>query len=263
MHQIPAWGKIINKNDERGNSLFDTKCVFVERLCALGIVSAADLTVLITTAVSLNSFLLSPVQTKAYPRAAKIPTQGGLYNLRDEFVLFCLFVFRGVEIYVSLMLVSERPSNCWQGLGILLQTRALCTDLPPLEILLNNQSLQITGHPSPANIHYDARKTAFVTLIISARSFFPCSLNVRLWAQLKPTPACFVSLCFPETPGKGQDGQVDTSFSDSSLFTHWGQDLSPDEQRVALKMFQYYGYNGYLSDRLSLERPIADLRPDG
>lgn len=67
----------------------------------------------------------------------------------------------------------------------------------------------------------------------------------------------------PETPAKGQDAQVDTSFSDSSLFSHWGQDLSPDERRVALKMFQYYGYNGYLSDRLSLERPIADLRPDG
>lgn len=114
-----------------GNSLFDTKCVFVECLCALGIVSAADLTVLITTAVTLNSFLLSPVQTKAYPRAAKIPTQGGLYNLRDEFVLFCLFVFWGTEIYVSLMLVSEQPSSCWQGFGILQQTRALCADLPP------------------------------------------------------------------------------------------------------------------------------------
>ncbi|KAM9366208.1 polypeptide N-acetylgalactosaminyltransferase 18 isoform 2-T2 [Symphorus nematophorus] len=66
-----------------------------------------------------------------------------------------------------------------------------------------------------------------------------------------------------ETPGKGEDGQADTSFSDSSLFAHWGQELSPDNRRVALKMFQYYGYNGYLSDRLSLDRPIPDLRPDG
>ncbi|XP_005810483.1 polypeptide N-acetylgalactosaminyltransferase 18 [Xiphophorus maculatus] len=66
-----------------------------------------------------------------------------------------------------------------------------------------------------------------------------------------------------ETPGKGEDGLPDTSFSDSSLFAHWGQELSPDNRRVALKMFQYYGYNAYLSDRLSLSRPIPDLRPDG
>ncbi|XP_036066124.1 polypeptide N-acetylgalactosaminyltransferase 18 isoform X1 [Oryzias melastigma] len=66
-----------------------------------------------------------------------------------------------------------------------------------------------------------------------------------------------------ETPGKEEDSQADTSFSDSSLFTHWGQELNSDDRRVALKMFQYYGYNTYLSDRLSLSRPIPDLRPDG
>ncbi|KAM9817673.1 polypeptide N-acetylgalactosaminyltransferase 18 [Neosynchiropus ocellatus] len=66
-----------------------------------------------------------------------------------------------------------------------------------------------------------------------------------------------------ETPGKDDDNQMESSFSESSLFAHWGQDLSPDNRRVALKMFQYYGYNGYLSDRLSLDRPIPDLRPTG
>uniref|UniRef100_A0A3Q2G1Q5 Polypeptide N-acetylgalactosaminyltransferase n=1 Tax=Cyprinodon variegatus TaxID=28743 RepID=A0A3Q2G1Q5_CYPVA len=49
-----------------------------------------------------------------------------------------------------------------------------------------------------------------------------------------------------------EDSQPDSSFSDSSLFAHWGQELSPDNRRVALKMFQYYGYNAYLSDHLSL-----------
>uniref|UniRef100_A0A8C2JPL5 Polypeptide N-acetylgalactosaminyltransferase n=1 Tax=Cyprinus carpio TaxID=7962 RepID=A0A8C2JPL5_CYPCA len=56
---------------------------------------------------------------------------------------------------------------------------------------------------------------------------------------------------------------LDRSFSDSSLFNHWGQDLGPESRRVALKMFQYYGYNGYLSDRLSMDRPIPDYRPEG
>lgn len=71
------------------------------------------------------------------------------------------------------------------------------------------------------------------------------------------------SLAPTETPLKGEDVLGDKSFSDSSLFAHWGQELSADSRRVALKMFQYYGYNGYLSDRLSLDRAIPDLRPDG
>uniref|UniRef100_A0A8C1ADV1 Polypeptide N-acetylgalactosaminyltransferase n=1 Tax=Cyprinus carpio carpio TaxID=630221 RepID=A0A8C1ADV1_CYPCA len=65
------------------------------------------------------------------------------------------------------------------------------------------------------------------------------------------------------SPLKGDDNQLDRSFSDSSLFNHWGQDLGPESRRAALKMFQYYGYNGYLSDRLSMDRPIPDYRPEG
>ncbi|KAF7703371.1 polypeptide N-acetylgalactosaminyltransferase 18 [Silurus meridionalis] len=66
-----------------------------------------------------------------------------------------------------------------------------------------------------------------------------------------------------ETPAKSDGNQEDRSFADSSLFSHWGQDLNSESRRVALKMFQYYGYNGYLSDRLPMDRAIPDYRPDG
>lgn len=64
-----------------------------------------------------------------------------------------------------------------------------------------------------------------------------------------------------ETPQKAEEAVE--PFTDSSLFAHWGQDLSPEHRRIALKQFQYYGYNAYLSDRLPLDRPLPDLRPSG
>ncbi|KAL2076933.1 hypothetical protein ACEWY4_027473 [Coilia grayii] len=63
--------------------------------------------------------------------------------------------------------------------------------------------------------------------------------------------------------GDGGVSEAEPSISDSSLFSHWGRGLSPESRRVALKMFQSHGYNSYLSDRLPVDRPIPDLRPDG
>ncbi|XP_044537762.1 polypeptide N-acetylgalactosaminyltransferase 18 [Gracilinanus agilis] len=65
-----------------------------------------------------------------------------------------------------------------------------------------------------------------------------------------------------EAPAKPEESAAE-AFTDSSLFAHWGQDLSPESRRIALKQFQYYGYNAYLSDRLPLDRPLPDLRPNG
>lgn len=49
-------------------------------------------------------------------------------------------------------------------------------------------------------------------------------------------------------------------FPDSALFKDWGENLSEDDQKEAQGLFQSYGYNVFLSDRLPLDRALPDTR---
>ncbi|XP_075875304.1 putative polypeptide N-acetylgalactosaminyltransferase 8 [Nelusetta ayraudi] len=49
-------------------------------------------------------------------------------------------------------------------------------------------------------------------------------------------------------------------FPNSYLFKEWGNNLSENDQREAEFLFQKYGYNVFLSDRLPLDRPLPDTR---
>lgn len=49
-------------------------------------------------------------------------------------------------------------------------------------------------------------------------------------------------------------------FPNSVLFKTWGENLSEDDQKEAEALFQKYGYNAFLSDRLPLDRPLPDTR---
>ncbi|XP_062316725.1 probable polypeptide N-acetylgalactosaminyltransferase 8 [Osmerus eperlanus] len=49
-------------------------------------------------------------------------------------------------------------------------------------------------------------------------------------------------------------------FPNSYLFAKWGDGLLEDEQKEAEKLFQKYGYNVFLSDRIPLDREIPDTR---
>lgn len=49
-------------------------------------------------------------------------------------------------------------------------------------------------------------------------------------------------------------------FHTSVLFKTWGANLSENDQKIAAALFQKYGYNAFLSDRLPLDRPLPDTR---
>ncbi|MEQ2222814.1 hypothetical protein ILYODFUR_030315, partial [Ilyodon furcidens] len=61
-------------------------------------------------------------------------------------------------------------------------------------------------------------------------------------------------------PQKKKSSQV---FPGSPLFKGWGENLSEDEQKEAQVLFEKYGYNVFLSDRLPLDRPLPDTREKG
>lgn len=57
-----------------------------------------------------------------------------------------------------------------------------------------------------------------------------------------------------------KDNKPQKLFPKSVLFQRWGEDLTEAEQTEAEALFQTYGYNVFLSDRLPLDRALPDTR---
>ncbi|CAL8372865.1 unnamed protein product [Arctogadus glacialis] len=81
--------------------------------------------------------------------------------------------------------------------------------------------------------------------------------------KIEEKPIAVVKKEDEEKPGKieqpGNKGKK--LFPKSPLFQNWGgENLSEDEQKEAQALFEKYGYNVFLSDRLPLNRPLQDTR---
>ncbi|XP_056454580.1 probable polypeptide N-acetylgalactosaminyltransferase 8 isoform X1 [Gadus chalcogrammus] len=81
--------------------------------------------------------------------------------------------------------------------------------------------------------------------------------------KIEEKPIAVVKKEDEEKPGKiEQPGNKGNKlFPKSPLFQNWGgENLSEDEQKEAQALFEKYGYNVFLSDRLPLNRPLPDTR---
>uniref|UniRef100_A0A3B4AWX8 Polypeptide N-acetylgalactosaminyltransferase n=1 Tax=Periophthalmus magnuspinnatus TaxID=409849 RepID=A0A3B4AWX8_9GOBI len=63
----------------------------------------------------------------------------------------------------------------------------------------------------------------------------------------------------PPTEAKPQI-KTEKLYPNSLLFTKWGDGLSEKEQREAQGLYEIYGYNAFLSNRLPLNRDLPDTR---
>lgn len=63
-------------------------------------------------------------------------------------------------------------------------------------------------------------------------------------------------------PVKSQRGQDEQKLKaqQSPLFQGWGENLSDEDQEEAQALFEKYGYNVFLSDRLPLNRELPETR---
>jgi len=67
----------------------------------------------------------------------------------------------------------------------------------------------------------------------------------------------------PDAKIQTQKEKSSKLFPKSYLFKKWGENLSEEDQREAQSLYEKYGYNVFLSDRLPVDRALPETRPPG
>uniref|UniRef100_A0A3B4ZMK8 Polypeptide N-acetylgalactosaminyltransferase n=1 Tax=Stegastes partitus TaxID=144197 RepID=A0A3B4ZMK8_9TELE len=92
------------------------------------------------------------------------------------------------------------------------------------------------------------------------RSRLKTPAKVEIWKNYVFTFKSSSNELLPNVEQQKRKPVVPKLFPDSYLFENWGDDLSEQDQKEAQGLFEIYGYNVFLSNRLPLDRKIPDTR---
>ncbi|KAL0968523.1 hypothetical protein UPYG_G00267970 [Umbra pygmaea] len=102
--------------------------------------------------------------------------------------------------------------------------------------------------------NFEQKQNAIEKMQMDERERFNVQKFVEEPAKLEPVKRN------GEKPKPQQEEKTPKLFPMSPLFQKWGENLSEDDQKEAQTLFEKYGYNVFLSDRLPLNRELPDTR---
>uniref|UniRef100_A0A6Q2XLT7 Polypeptide N-acetylgalactosaminyltransferase n=1 Tax=Esox lucius TaxID=8010 RepID=A0A6Q2XLT7_ESOLU len=94
-------------------------------------------------------------------------------------------------------------------------------------------------------------------MLMDEREIFKDQKFVASFAKLKPEQRHQDD---QKPKPQNEEKKASRLFPDSTLFKSWGKTLSEEDQKEAQALFEKYGYNVFLSDRLPLNRSLPDTR---
>uniref|UniRef100_A0A3P8YRV3 Polypeptide N-acetylgalactosaminyltransferase n=1 Tax=Esox lucius TaxID=8010 RepID=A0A3P8YRV3_ESOLU len=104
--------------------------------------------------------------------------------------------------------------------------------------------------------NFEQKQNAIVKILMDERETFKDQKIVPAPTKLKPEQRIR-----NEKKPLHEEKKASKLYPKSPLFKNWGENLSEEDQKEAQALFEKYGYNVFLSDRLPLNRVLPDTRP--
>ncbi|XP_059190690.1 probable polypeptide N-acetylgalactosaminyltransferase 8 [Centropristis striata] len=152
----------------------------------------------------------------------------------------------GLVVYVGMFLKSGYEHSVQSETQF--DTLRVIRSFSDLETSINNLHDVIKA--------FEKKQDIMQKILEEDRNRPPAAAAVKQEAKQKEQPAAKIQ----EQKEEPKEKKSNKLFPKSSLFKEWGENLSEDDQREAQGLFEKYGYNVFLSDRLPLDRALPDTR---